>query len=502
MSADSSKVSKFKQHCNQIFQDDAGGKSSLVALERLVEQDMANTYKIPVSPILPGNGSTSKDKQSQLRGLWHQLTQHLVDLRYISEQEFLEYQGRKKQILEQREFLIPIIKGVDKYLWQETAPDIRELLNTYDPGPYLTQFWVEQHLASIAEAISKYTSFDGSLAPPDDYEIGEDSCYGRSLAFRMRVIFAMDEALDDADIFDRSMIKYTISLDNILKLGSNPAPNLREEEIEDATISAEFWAQICDLDELFEAFFAAVPEKIQDKAYAITYKFQKQGDQFQASDYELIYLDRPAVNNSGNSPKWTVGRINRAERLKAGIYANIACRLLQLKLWQTSFYLGAIDGDWGKMSHEAVLDAHRLELSLWEKGNKEHVRKEKFQQYSKRTVKRSVFHKDKKGIIAIDLEDMHQILQNYVSTVEENGEAGENEAKIIDKLRSEVEVSDERLDNAILTEKSLDKCYDAASESPKRRVSYVSMKNKSFFRGLVRGIGKLVSWIIGAFKKP
>lgn len=502
MSADSSKVSKFKQHCDQIFQEDAGGKSSLVALERLVEQDMANTYRIPVSPILSGNSSASKDKQTQLRGLWHQLTQHLVDLRYISEQEFLEYQGRKKRILEQRQFLLPIISGVEKYLRQETAADIRELLNSYDPGSHLTEFWVEQHLATIAEAIAKYTSFDGSLVPPENYEIGEDSCYGRSLAFRMRVIFAMDEALDEADIFDRSMIKYTISLDNILKLGSQPSPNIGERDLKDSTISAEFWAQVCDLDHLFEAFFAAVPEKIQDKAYAITYKYQREGDQFKASDYELIYLDRPAVNNSGNSPKWTVGRINRADRLKAGIYANIACRLLQLKLWQTSFYLGAIDGDWGEMSHEAVLDAYKLELSLWEgKENKAHVRKKKFQKYSKRTVKRSVFHKSKKGIIAIDLEDMHQILQNYVSTLEESSAAGENELAIINQLRSKAQISDERLDKAILTEKSLNKCYDAASGSPKRRVSYVSMKNKSFFKGLIRGIGKIVSWIVGAFKK-
>ena len=78
MSEDLSKVSKFKQHCDQIFQEDAGGKSSLEELERLVERDMANTYRIPVSPILPGNSSIISDKQNQLRGLWHQLTQHLV----------------------------------------------------------------------------------------------------------------------------------------------------------------------------------------------------------------------------------------------------------------------------------------------------------------------------------------------------------------------------------------------------------------------------------------
>ncbi|MBX2875203.1 MAG: hypothetical protein KTR30_24005 [Saprospiraceae bacterium] len=501
MSGNSSKVAEFKQHCDQMFQDDAGGKSSLVALEGLVEQDMANTYKIPVSPILPVNSSANKDKQSQLRGLWHQLTQHLVDLRYISEQDFLSYQGHKKEILQQRSLLIPIVRGVDKYLRQETAVAIRALINSNDPGPFFTQFWIEQHLAAIIEAIAKYTSFDGSLVPPDDYEVGEDSCYGRSLAFRMRVIFAMDEALDDADIFDRSMIKYTISLDNILKLGSQPSLEMDGDELKEVTIPVAFWEQVCDLDQLFDAFFTALPTEIQGKAYAITYRYTKAEETFTASDYELIYQDRPAVNNSGNSPKWTVGRINKAERLKAGIYANIACRLLQLKLWQTSFYLGAIDGDWGAMSHEAVLDAYHLELNLWEKGNKAHVKKKKFKKYSKRTVKRSVFRKEKKGIIAIDLEDMHQILQNYVSTVEEESAAGENEMAIIEELRKKTEISDEKLDRAILNEKSLDKCYTTASGSPKRRVSYVSMKNKSFFKGLLRGIGKIVSWIIGAFKK-
>lgn len=50
-------------------------------------------------------------------------------------------------------------------------------------------------------------------------------------------------------------------------------------------------------------------------------------------------------------------------------------------------------------------------------------------------------------------------------------------------------------------EKSLNKCYDVVSGFFKWRVLYVSMKNKFFFNGLIRGIGKIVSWIIGVFKK-
>ncbi len=483
-----------------MFKDGPGGKSSLIELEELVEQDMANTYKIPVGSIIPEINTTNRDKESQLRGLWHQLTQHLVDLRYISEQDFSFYQLHKKEILQKHQLLMPIVSGVEKYIQQETATEIRALIFSTKPNRPLTQFWIEQHLGIIVEAIAKYTSFDGSLLPPETYEVGEDSCYGRSLAFRIRVIFAMDQTLDDADIFDHSMIKFTFSLDNILKLNSDLLIVKSGDELPDVTIPPDFWTRICDIDMLFEAFSAALP-KVQGKAYAITYKYEDDDNGFRAEDYELIYQDRPAVNNSGNSPKWTVGRINRAERLKEGIYANIACRLLQLKLWQTSFYLGAIDGDWGEMSHAAVLDAYRLELSLWEKGDKSHVKKDKLKKYSKRTVKRSVFIKGKKGVIAIDLEDMHQILQNYVSTAEEDSAAGENEMTIIEELRKKPEIDDERLDRAILTEKSLDNCYATAGASPKRRVSYVSMKNKSFFNGLIRGIGKIIKWIIGAFKK-
>lgn len=245
-----------------------------------------------------------------------------------------------------------------------------------------------------------------------------------------------------------------------------------------------------------------MPEEVKNKAYAITYTYNKDDDGvFKAANYELIYQNRTAENKSGNSRKWNVNRIEKASKLKAGIYANIACRLLQLKLWQTSFYLGAIDGDWGKMSHHAVLNAYEHEQSLWKDEVKTHAKKRKFQDYSLKTVKRSVFHKPKKGIIAIDLEDMHMILQNYVSSQSKETASGENEMALIEKLRKDPKISDEKLDQAILTEKSLKPCYDVAGESPRRRVSYVSMNNKSFFKGLLRGIGKIVKWIIGAFKK-
>lgn len=69
------------------------------------------------------------------------------------------------------------------------------------------------------------------------------------------------------------MIKYMISLDNILKLGSNFVFNIEVDELKEVMIFLEFWVQVCDLDELFEVFFLVVLEMIQDKVYVIIYKF-------------------------------------------------------------------------------------------------------------------------------------------------------------------------------------------------------------------------------------
>lgn len=56
------KVFKFKQYCDQIFQEDVGGKFFLEELERLVEWDMVNIYRILVSFILLGNSFIISDK--------------------------------------------------------------------------------------------------------------------------------------------------------------------------------------------------------------------------------------------------------------------------------------------------------------------------------------------------------------------------------------------------------------------------------------------------------
>ncbi len=501
MSADLAKVAEFRKHCNQIVQGDDGGKS-LKALEKLIEKDMAKEYKIPVHTVLPGFGMAKAMEEKQLRGLWHQLTQHLVDLGYITEGQFRSYLKNKKTILRNEKLLAPIIAGIKIYLQEETENSIRNLVETSMPEDGLSRIWIEQHMGMIVEAISTYTSFDGSLSPPENYRVGEVSCYGRSLAFRIRVIFEMDETLKNVYIFDRSMVKFTASLSQILDKETDFW--LADKEDEDVTISDDFWLLTCNIDQLFEDFFAALPKHVHGKALAISYQYDKFTEEAEEKitlkKIKLVYLERPAKGN----PKW----YNNNKRLKKGIksldegiYAVIAFRLLQLKLWQTSFYQGEIDGKWGLMSHAALFKAQDQELDLIKDDlQKKKVKKRPINRRRK-MVERAVFHDAEHKQVVADLEDMHEILKGYVSAQTEKDSAGENEMILIQELRANENIDDQELDKAILNEKDLDSCYATAGASSRRRVSYVSLRNRSFFQWLRRGIKKIVGWIINQFKK-
>ncbi len=501
MSGYTSDIVKFKKHCKEISHEDAGGKSSWLALDELTEQRMTKVYALPAQTV-PGLSFTEKQKQDkQLRGLWHQLTQHLMDLGYIGDKTFEQYWKQSKEILRKSELLDPIVEGVRTYLQEERADNILELINSTNPNRPFSRQWIEQHLGMIAEAISRYTSFDGVLPPPESYEIGEVSCYGRSLAFRMRVLFAMDSALDDVYIFDQSLLKYTIGLNNILQFEKDSSFNPR---VEQTTIDEKFWRFTADIDRMFSAYMDALPKEISDKAFAVSYRlFQKQDSDgklsFFIKNYQLIVSQQSAENLKGNSRKWTTKRIEKARKLHEGSYSYMACRLLQIKLWQTSFYAGAIDGDWAILSHHAAKAAREEELAHFQNLSK---REQKRMPYSEKTIRRSIFESETERIVAIDVQDLYQILKSYVKTASPTSKK-ENvpDHQLIEQLNTKYQLPPEKIDKAVLEEKGLDKVYDGMKENKRRRVAFPSQGNRSFFRGLLRGIKKIAQWISKAIGK-
>lgn len=433
----------------------------------------------------------------QLRGLWHQLTQHLIDLGYIAEQTFRDYWVHKKVIIEQPDKLEPIIKGVRQYLDEEQAPNIRRLEKSYDETGAISRIWIEEHLGIITEAISKYTSFDGTLRPPSHYEVGEVSCYGRSLAFRMRVIFEMDQSIDQLVTFTKSELRFVHNLKfNTLKSGLE---KLNLVQTGETLISEGFWKLVSDIDLLFQVFLASLSDLKKNRAYALAYDYDLDNGVGQASNFRLIISKRRERNLFGNSPKWNVRRIRRAEEMTTGFHPLIATRILQIKLWQTSFYKGAIDGEWGSISHNAALAAKEQEIQCLKESKDARDRSE----LSIKTVKRCIFCSHKKQIVAIDFEDLYRVLCNYCSSNEDSGNDLDAELDLMNTLVNDFDLTEDEVDQAILTEKNLSSMYpdDSLDKKLKRRVSYPSQNNGSFFKGLLRGVKRIAQWIKRAVRK-
>ncbi|MEM7575195.1 MAG: hypothetical protein AAF433_19975 [Bacteroidota bacterium] len=497
-----SRVSEFVGHCKAIEQAGDGGKSSFQQMDNLVEDRMTKVYQVPYQTIALMPAEPDANNEKQLRGLYHQLAQHLVDLGYLSRKAFIAYGKHHKKILEEPSLLQDVLRGVQQYLKEEEDAEIVDLLR--ETGREINLLWLEQYLALVVEGISKYTSFDGSLEPPANYQVGDVSCYGRSLAFRFRVLFAMDEAIEDAYVFRKDMLKYKLSMENILQHGMRDLDIAATDMDEVTTIDADFWELITDIDALMDVYFRSKPAEVQNKLYAIAYRL---GANRSIKGQELIVLDKkPSRRRSGNPLQWTQNRLKRAKAITHGGYAYIGFRLMQVKLWQTSFYVGVIDGDWGWQSHEAALAAQREELRHLEK-----PKNERLASLKKKFVKRSLFVGKKRRErnaelpwAAINMEALHAVLKNYCKSVRSREVAAESEVselELMARLQSEHNISDEQLDTAVLDEKGLDKVYDQVSDRTERRVAYPNQKNRSFFRGLIRGIGRIAKWIVSAVRK-
>lgn len=498
-----SRVDEFVGHCEVIVETEYGGEFAFQQMDELVEKRMTKVYKVPYQSLSLIPASSDPRQEKQLRGLYHQLAQHLVDLGYISRAAFIAYGKHHQQILEQPELLADILRGVQQYL-EEEEEDAEIVSLQRKIGQEVNHLWLEQYLGLLVEGIAKYTSFDGSLEPPANYQVGEVSCYGRSLAFRFRVLFAMDEAIEDAYVFRKDMLKYKLSIENILQHGMRDLDIAATDLAELTEIDPEFWELITDIDALLEVYFRAKPAEVQNKLYAIAYRL---GDDDAVHQPQLIVLDKPATRGRSGVPlQWTQRRVEKAKAIEQGGYAYIGFRLMQIKLWQTSFYVGAIDGDWGPQSHEAALAAQEEELRFLK--NPKNARTAKF---SRKFVRRSLFIGKKRHgrdaelpWAAINMEALQAVLTNYCSSIRGNRADEEDEAadlELLARLQSEHQIGSDLIDEAVLEEKEMDKVYDHVSERTERRVAYPNQRNRSFFRGLLRGIGRIAKWILSTVRK-
>lgn len=414
------------------------------------------------------------------RGQWHELVQHLRDLQYIELGFFKAYHERRAaKLLPTPPQLRHILSGISTYLAEEDYSLYPQLAPFPQADDLAQQGWVDQHLSVLVFRLSQLTSFDDELPPPLHYQIGERNCYGRSILFRLRVLFHFGAAdFANKKYFDASLMKYLSALNVSLGFtirNFRPEPNQQQ-------FPAAFWPLLASWDRMFTAFREANRFVKNDgpgrSPYYLVYDI---GEAPPETDEVLSNVDLKRQQRNQRRLQRKLAK----SRLHVDTGSNLlGVRLLQLGLWRAGFYGGAIDGAFGLMSHEAL---RNLLAQEWEVERPV---------VNRRKLGRALVSGDGTGgnFWAVDLRIVAQILEAYQPPETEVAE-GEEKAiwESLDNFANRPDWEEELL----MRQQEMKALYPGQEKKPLRRVYYGL---RGLIRGAFRAIGRIIDWFVRKIK--
>lgn len=452
-------------------------EENTVTLDVAVNEVMPASYAMPYAPSRdPIISREAAIPASTRRGQWHELVQHLHDLRYIETAFFRAYHERRALDLPPLPpQLQHIINGIAVYLSEDDYQLYPGLASFPLNNPAEQTNWVEQHLSILVFRLAQFTSFDEELPLPAGYLVGEESCYGRSLLFRLRVLFSYGAADFAGKVyFDASLLKYLAALN--ASLGFTVRDFRQEAGM--TRLPASIWQLLLSWDALFAAF--------------------RRANRFQESDdngrtpyflaYDISELTEAADQLSSNAELLRTERNRRRlsrrlanARLHVDTGGNrLGVRLLQLGLWRAGFYTGAIDGAFGLMSHTALRNMLEQE---WE-ADRPVVKKNQ--------LGRTLISGDESGgnFWVADLRIVGKILDAYKPPG--NDEAEWEEKALWESLATYANQPDWE-EELLRRQREMQDLYPAQETHPLRRVYYGL---RGLLRGAFRAIGRIINWFI------
>ncbi|WP_273447855.1 peptidoglycan-binding domain-containing protein [Neolewinella agarilytica] len=340
----SSTVSNFVASCRSFSDGDASA-TDIAHLRQVTEQEMPEHYRMPFPERELVRAPDEKQKARHLRGLWHELAQHLTDLRYLSEADFIAYHQHKHDILDKPSLLLPLVDAVSRYVAEEE--DWPELAAMLPAGTQVDHYWVSKHLGAITDRIGLYTSWDGGLPLKQGFRAGGAGCHGRSLAYRARTLSSDEFRFSGED--DVFAATDSPTLAKLFREGLGLETTFSAE----GAISLEHWAQLTDVDLLIASYRQHTKNREES---AVLYQLRNI-DEAPAAPDELIFAtrDKPKLEPTLYDQPTANKMLRQARRQKNARPEGLDVRLLQIKLWQASYYRGKIDGRWGKISHQALI---------------------------------------------------------------------------------------------------------------------------------------------------
>ncbi|MCP9237764.1 hypothetical protein [Lewinella sp. JB7] len=443
----------------------------------LTEVVLPDRYAMPTHAGLRHPSPHMHTDGRNRRGQWHEAVQHLTDLAYLTPGQFGEWHAWRESKTPQPPPLLlgAVLSAVGKFVAEDDYPPFRAVGGFPSTSRSDQLDWTEQMLSVLVLRAGAYTSFDAEMSPRADYRIGEHSAYGRSLAYRVRVLF--HDYLDRKSTarktyFDDDLVPYLHSLDN--SLGGELSAVLPQKE--DRLIHLTVQALLLDAQLIFDKFRE-------------THRFLPQSPR----PYFLVYdLDDPAgipllddrdAKRLERLSKRAGRRLEREELHQDTGTNRLGVRLLQIGLWRAGVYPGTLDGIFGKLSHDALtalvqqereagggLTARQLDRVCLPAGAEE------------------------EQLWIVDLRLAGILLDAYVPPPE--AEARREEDLIWERIRREG--LDERLDDQLDRRRDeLRLPYGDLRKHPHRRVYYGI---RGLIRGAFRAIGRVIGWIAGAVR--
>ena len=444
------------------LRDPARREDAARRLSDAVAEEMPLRYAMPFPPeARPPWGGTGTDSRTR-RGQWYELMQHLTDLAYVSTGAFQRWHaGRSRKEAPAAELLLEIVAGIEVFVGEDDAAIIRELPPL--PGGALAGRldWVERYLSVLVHRLAQLTSFDGDLPIASDYRVGERGTFGRSLAFRLRVLFydyrTERRTARRARYLNAAQLPRLVSLTTFLPSAYTAAAPGRA----DVRLDRSLLALLLDGDALLRAYREGLKRTDGTRG-----RFYLQ--------YRLGTPTAPKENLSRRAARWV--RRNQ-DHLDTGLN-HFGVRLLQLSLWRAGFYTGRPDGDIGPLTHAAL-------TALLEQ-------EREYGSEPRRKLDKVLLATDTPGEWVVDFHRLSGVLSRY--TVPDEDEARNEEDAIWERIReADQEATVDRVFAARQAEVAA--LYGTPQSHPGRRVYYGL---RGLIRGAFRAIGRIVKWIAGA----
>ncbi|MFT6720268.1 MAG: hypothetical protein ACI92C_000210 [Neolewinella sp.] len=476
---------EFIAACKRLKDLDLSSENA-VTLDVGVTEAMPATYEMPYRHM----GKKTFNRSSGLlaknrRGQWYELVQHLHDLRYITEAYFVAWHKRRakdKQPLQPQ--MAHIYKGIAAYLAEEDYSLYKELAPF--PGKVFSERteWVEKHLSILVFRLSQFTSFDEEMAPPTGYRVGDQTIYGRSLLFRVRVLFAFGrDEFDKKTFFEAGLLKWLVSLNTSL---GDPVRKFSPTKTT-TILPPKFWDYLLSWDQLFKAFRKQKrdeAEKARNRnAFLLIYELEN------AEARKPIAFEKFKENKKEKKRERKKNKLEKNMKTKldkSSLHADtggnkLGIRLLQLGLWRSGFFVGEVNGTFDIEGHKALLELLDQE---WET-DKRIVKKDKLA---------SVLLSGDEGkgkVWVADLRQVDKILEAYAPSSGEDADKEEND--VWEKLNA-ANSGELNWEEKILGRRdAVNELYPAQQKNPLRRIYYGL---RGLLRGAFRAIGKIVKWVV------